>query len=316
MRRRLGIVGLALVVAPNVLAWHHARAMLVFADEGARTPPPEKLGRLGKLRTVLFGVTIPRPSARAVPADYGLVAREHVVDGPIGPLSVLETGAGDRVVLLMHGYAGERSETFRTARRLVDLGYRVVMPNLRGTGTSAGRGTTLGWGEAEDARAVARWIGDELRDPAPVLYGFSMGGAAAIGAVGRLATPASAVVAEATFDRLVHTVGHRFRSMGLPARPLADLLLFWGGVQTGLNPWRVAPADDARRIGVPTLVVAGTVDPRVRPDESRALATALGEHGRLALIDGLGHGQLAIARPDTWTEVVAPFLVETAPPGG
>lgn len=312
MRRRWWLVALAALIGiPNGLAWNHARAMTTFSAVGTRTAPPEELGWSAAIRTLLFGVTIPRPVDRSRP-EASLRPEDHVVTGDLGPLEVLSLGDGDAVVVLIHGYAGERTALLPTARLLVAAGYRVVAPNLRGTGGSAGSGTTLGWSEADDVAAVVRWVGDTYGDDAPVLYGFSMGGAAAIGAVGRLGVPSRAVVAEATFDRLSTTVGHRFGSMGLPARPLTDLLLFWGGVQLGIDPGRVAPVDDAARVAVPALVIGGTVDLRVHPAETRALAAAF-PRGELALIEGLPHGQLATSSPEEWDRVVGAFLRRVAP---
>ena len=38
-----------------------------------------------------------------------------------------------------------------------------------------------------------------------------------------------AVVVESVFDRLLSTAENRFHSMGIPAFPMARLLIFWGG---------------------------------------------------------------------------------------
>ncbi|MEN0067221.1 MAG: alpha/beta fold hydrolase [Myxococcota bacterium] len=307
-----GAVG-GLAVLSQAVVWQHARAMTTFVPAGQRTPPPEELSLADKLRTLVFGVTIPRPRATSTPADHGLGGHYVLLDGPVGPLSTLEVPGGPRTVVVVHGYAAEHSQLFATIHRLHGLGYTVAAPDLRGVGASDGHTTTLGFGEADDVAVVARYVGSTLGDPQPVLYGFSMGAAAIIGAAGRLGVPTSAVVAEASFDRLHTTVGHRFEAMGLPARGPADLLLFWGGLQSGLDPYRIAPVDDARGVGAPALVVGGTADARVRPEETRALAAAF-PVGRAVLVEGFPHAELARSRPETWDQVVAPFLLEVAAP--
>lgn len=300
----------------NLLAWQHARAMTRFVSEGERTERPEKLSALEKIGVLARGVTVPRPVARITLSQIHPSAQTHRIEGPDGALDVLVLGGAGPVVVLVHGYAGERTQTLPTAERLVEAGYTVVAPDLRAAGASDGDTTSLGWHEAADVAAVVRWVGEHLGDQQPVLYGFSMGGAAILGAAGRLGVPSRGLVVESTFDRLITTVGHRFETMGLPPRGFADLLLFWGGIQQGFDPWRVAPIEDARRIRVPTLVIAGDEDLRVFPEESRALAGALGHHGRLAMIEGMGHAQLASARPGAWKTIVRPFLAEIAPVDG
>lgn len=309
------VVGLSVgaLVAVNGWAWQHARAMTTFAPQGERTPPPEELTAFGKVRTLLFGVTVPKPAAASRPEDHGLRATEGRIAGPTGALAVLVFEGGPQVVVVVHGYANEHSQLFPTIGRLVDLGYTVVAPDLRGVGASDGHTTTLGAGEADDVAAIVAWARATQGDPRPVLYGFSMGAAAVIGAAGRLGVPVEAIVSEACFDRLSTTVGHRFRSMGLPSRGPSDLLLFWGFVQSGYDPWRIAPVEDARQVDAPALVVGGVEDARVYPEETRALAAAF-PAGRLALLEGHPHAQLARADPDRWTRTVGDFLLEVAPP--
>lgn len=312
--RWIGVAVVASILAANGLAWQHARAMTRFVEHGERTRRPEHLTALEKLTTLLWGVTVPRPVATTDLATLDPGARHHRIPGPMGEIDLVVLGDRHPVVVLVHGYAGERSQTRPTAARLLEAGFTVVAPDLRAAGTSDGDTTSLGWHEASDVAAVVGWVDEVLGDPCPVLYGFSMGGAAVLGAAGRLHVPTRGIVVESTFDRLVHTVGHRFETMGLPPRGLSDLLLFWGGVQQGFDPWRVAPVDDARAVTVPTLVVAGDRDLRVMPDESRALAAALGSHGELALIEGMGHAQVARARPAAWQATVLPFLLSLGPP--
>ncbi|MFH1469659.1 MAG: alpha/beta fold hydrolase [Pseudomonadota bacterium] len=300
---------LAGLITGNLVAWRHAVAMTTWAAEGARTLPPEKLSAAGKLRALLLGVTIPRPREERTPADLGLPFEEHRIDGPAGPLVAWRVPGGPRTVVLVHGYAAHRGALLDTALRLHHLGYAAVLPNLRGSGDSGGDGTTLGWGEADDVAAVVAALGGEK----PVLYGFSMGGAAALGAVARAGVQPAAVVAEATFDRLITTTGHRFESMGLPARGPADLLLFWGGLHLGIDPGRVAPVLDAPSVPCPTLLVAGAEDARVRPDEARAIAAALPQ-GSLELVEGLPHRPLSEADPARGEASVASWLLQHAPP--
>lgn len=306
-------ISVGALVIVNGSAWQHARALTTFLPGGERTPPPEELSALGKVEALLFGVSVPKPVAASRPEHHALTASEYGLDGPAGHLALWVFEGGPEVVVLVHGYANEHSQLFPTIERLVALGYTVVAPDLRGVGASDGNTTSLGWGEADDVAAVAAWVGAELGDDRPVLYGFSMGAAAVIGAVGRLGVPAQAVVSEACFDRLPTTVGHRFERMGLPARGLTDLLLFWGYVQTGSNPWRIAPVEDAARVSAPALVVGGDQDARVYAPETRALAAAFPD-GRLALLEGHPHAQLARVDPSRWTTTVQGFLREVAPP--
>lgn len=64
-------IGLAFLVL-NVLAYHHVWSMTHFLPAGMRTPQPESLSGLEKLKVSLFGVAIPKPSNTQDPRQFGL----------------------------------------------------------------------------------------------------------------------------------------------------------------------------------------------------------------------------------------------------
>ena len=313
----LAAAGLAGGAVANLVVILHASAMTTFVDAGERTPPPEELRGVDKLRVLLTGVRVPRPMPTRSPADLGLTAEQHTLPGD-PHLTLWHIPAADPpgrrgVVLLAHGYAAARDQLLETAAALHARGWSVVAMDQRGSGDSGGNTTTMGYLEAEDIAAVAAWTAQTLKEPEPVLYGFSMGAASSLRAVGVLGVPARALVIEACFDDMVVTARRRFQTMGLPGSPGAELLVFWGGVLGGFSGLRHAPARYASGVAVPTLIVQGNQDPRVHVEDARVIADALGDRGRLLVVEGLGHQQLAEGQPDTWRTEVGGFLDAAAP---
>ncbi|MCB9765944.1 MAG: alpha/beta fold hydrolase [Alphaproteobacteria bacterium] len=312
-RRSIAVVALLVLAAVNAVAYAHARAMLTWAPDGARTPPPEQLSTAGRLRTLLLGVRIPRPRPTRTPDTLGLPFEAHTLTPPGEPaLSLWEVPVEDPrgTVVLIHGYTAAKDQLLELAPPLREMGWRVVLVDLRGSGDSGGTGTTIGVTEARDVAAVAAWA------PRPVvLYGFSMGAAAALRAVAAEGATPDGLILEAVFDRLRTTVGNRFRSMGLPARPGADLLLFWGGIISGFDPAGHAPVSYATRVRAPTLVLHGTEDPRAHLAEGRAVYDALAGPSRWVAFEGLGHELSAVAQPARWGGAVGAFLEARAPQG-
>jgi pimeloyl-ACP methyl ester carboxylesterase/protein-S-isoprenylcysteine O-methyltransferase Ste14 len=305
LARRL--VGLSLAVAflaLNVAAFLHAGAMTRFDRSGLRTPPPESLGFVQKARTLFTGVTIPRPASKGTPADVGLAFETHLFAGSGGhqleAWYILGAGEDQPLVLLFHGYAADKAALLPTAALIRSLDCGVLLVDFYGSGGSSGSGTTIGYHEGEDAAAACRFARKQWPNRPIVLYGLSMGGAAALRAVAEEGASPEGLVVESTFDTLLNTVRSRFRAMGLPPSPPAELLVFWGGVRGGFNAFAHNPAVYAARVTSPALVLYGEDDQRVFPAEAQRIHDALCGPKRLSGYPGAGHLPLSTADGERW----------------
>jgi len=308
----LVVLGALALVALNAAAYLHARAMTHFVAAGTRTARPEDLSWLGVARVLAGGVSVPRPRNRRTPADVGLAFETMTLPSGHGPtLEAWYVPAADAsrpLVIGLPGYAAAKSALLPAAQALHAMGCGVLLLDFHGAGGSSGSGTALGVIEARDVAAAVAYARRRWPSRPLVLYGFSMGGAAALRAVAVEGVRPDALIVEATFDRLLDTTRRRFHSMGLPATPFAELLLFWGGVQWDFDPFTHNPADYARAVRVPLLVLQGTADRRVSADQARRLAAAAGAHATLALYSEVPHRLIVRAEPDAWRRDVQALL--------
>jgi alpha-beta hydrolase superfamily lysophospholipase len=308
--RSLALLVLLALLVPNGLAYVHARAMTHFVSSGERTSPPGQLSLLGKLRVLLLGVRIPHAVNARTPEDVGLTFQTRRFPGEAGDLEawVIPAERARGLVLLFHGYAGNKSELLEIASGFHDLGWGTVLTDFRGSGGSQGDRTSVGWNEARDVVATVRWAREALHEPAPVLYGFSMGAAAVLRAVAVEGIKPRGVIAEASFDRMLTTVRNRFHILHLPSWPMANLLVFWGGLQNGFYGLAHNPVDYAARIDCPTLVLQGAMDALVTTREAQAIYAALRGYKVLHVFPDTGHEASLGTSPEDWSAVVAPFL--------
>jgi pimeloyl-ACP methyl ester carboxylesterase len=315
MKRRtiiqIGAIVVVVFVALNVAAFLHAYHMTHFVAGGARTLSPDRLSAWQRIRVLTSGVVVPKPQNDRTPQEHGLVYR--TVTFPTRDRLRLEAwdipavGASD-VVVMFPGYAVAKSVLYGEALALNELGHHCLLVDFRGTGGSDGADCTLGWLEARDVAAAATWASREWPDARVVLYGQSMGATAVLRAMATEAVQPSAVVLECPFNRLVTTVGHRYRAMGLPAFPLAQLLVFWGGLQHGFNAFTLNPAEYARAVTSPTLVLEGDCDSWVKVSEATAVAAAMRGAAEVHVFKGGGHGAYVWSAPDEYRRVVGQWL--------
>jgi alpha-beta hydrolase superfamily lysophospholipase len=164
--------------------------------------------------------------------------------------------------------------------------------------------------------AAAVWFARERGLPCPLaLYGQSMGGAAVLRGVAALEVRPDAVVLESVFDRMLGTVRNRFGLMGLPAFPAAELLVFWGGTQTGFSGFDHNPVAYARACRCPALVLHGADDRNAKPEDGRAVFDNLAGGKEMVVFEGVGHTSLHDADPARWRTVVGRFVAKQANSG-
>ncbi|MEN9576682.1 MAG: hypothetical protein RL514_4537 [Verrucomicrobiota bacterium] len=317
----MGGLLLAGFLAVNGAAWAHARAMSRFARSGERTASPEKLGVLAKARVVLLGVTLLRPENRRTPKDIGLGFQTMHCVGAKGisleawfvPANVPTTNG---IVLLFHGYGASKESLLPIAAEFHTMGWDALLVDFHGSGGSAGDTTSVGWHEAEDVAAAFAAAATLAPDKPRVLYGVSMGAAACLRAIHTLGVQPDALILECPFDRMLTTVQHRFHAMRLPAWPLAELLVFWGGRAGGFDAFAHNPVNYAAAARCPTLLLHGGRDPRVTVAEVERIQGALGGPKRLRVFPELGHQSYVEAQREAWRAEVTGLLRPAAPEAG
>lgn len=312
--RILAAVGLVvLVVGVNGVAWLHARAMTRFVRSGERTASPEKLGATAKLRVLLTGVTLVRPENRKTPRDAGL--EYQPIRFPAAKGIELEAwfvradgGGTNGIVLLFHGYGASKESLLPQAAAFHALGWDTMLVDFHGSGGSAGDTTSVGWHEAADVEAAFTKAAELAPGTRRILYGVSMGAAACLRAVHVHGVKPDALIVECPFDRMLTTVQRRFHAMKVPAWPLADLLVFWGGRHGGFDASAHNPVNYAASVHCPTLVMHGEKDRRVSVDEVQTVHAALAGPKSLKIFPSLGHQSYIEADPEGWLTSVRPLL--------
>lgn len=217
-----------------------------------------------------------------------------------------EEGPGRAVVVLAHGWGATSGRMLGLAGALLEAGHPVVAFDFRGHGRSEGGGVATVRHFRDDVAAACRSLREEEPGRPVVVVGHSMGGAAAILAAADGAPVDGVVVVAAPVDVLDATATY-LRSRGLPGRPLVTLLLPFWKVRIREPLHRLVPGRRARELGDrPVLVIHGSDDERVPPEDGEALARASG--GRLLAVPGVDHVEV-LERAEV-AEAVASFVRE------
>jgi len=310
IKRSLVLIAAGFILL-NVLAYHHARSFFVYTDGGEKTPSPENLGALDKVRVLFTGIRVPKPKAHSSPTDFGISfetlsipGRENVMlsawrlpGGPQAPL-----------VIVHHGYNSEKSGLLPEASRFHTMGGEVIMVDFAGHGDSPGNEVSLGIREAADVAAVFAWARAHYPNRPIIVYGHSMGGAAILRAMATLGIRPDAAVVESIFDTLLNAIRFRFELLGVPSFPAAEILLFWGNQQLDVDGFRHDLVMYAGAIDVPVLVSHGTRDNRASVAGARKVHDALRGNKQMLVIEGAGHVNPCLTGGENWNQSVSNFV--------
>ena len=227
-------------------------------------------------------------------------------------------GRADRPpVLLLHGNGGSRADCLDLAEWLAAAGHPSLLVTLRAHGDSTGERNDFGYSARHDVAAAVAWLG-ETCPGRPVVWGRSLGGAAAVFAAADLGDRVGGYVLECVYRDLRTAVRNRTRSRLVPP---FDRIAYAGLSLTAPlvldDVDQISPLDAAALVpkDLPVLLLAGGADRHATPAESVAIAERIGPRAELVVFDGAGHLGLARTDPTRYRAVATKFLASCPSPG-
>ena len=233
-------------------------------------------------------------------------------------LAYRETGTG-RPVVLIHGYFSTATVNwirYGHAAKIVERGFRLILPDLRGHGDSAKPHDPMFYPRdvlADDGLALVEHL--QLKDYD--LGGYSLGARTTVRMLVRGATPKRAIVSGMGLEGILNTAdrGGYFHNILTnlgkhkpgSAEWLSEAFMKTVGgdpvaLLNILNTFADTPREALERITTPTLVLSGAEDND--NGSAEALAAAL-PHGRYVAVPG--NHMTAVTKPQLGT-AIADFL--------
>jgi fermentation-respiration switch protein FrsA (DUF1100 family) len=238
---------------------------------------------------------MPRPAGAVLPTARDVLLRTR--DGlELGAWYVPGSGPERRAaVLVAPGNAGNRAGRALLAARLSALGLAVLLVDYRGYGGNPGHPSEDGL--ARDVRAAHRYLVEQAGVPAhrQLYFGESLGAAV----VTRLATeyPPGGLLLRSPFTDLASVARQHYPL--LPARwVLRD---------------RYPVAEQIRTVPVSTIVVYGSADTVVAPQQSRAVAAASPRLLRTVVVPGADHNDPVLLDGEPLIDAVRELVAQLDP---
>lgn len=301
----------AIFIGINIITFIHAYNLTHFSHSTARkTPSPDKLSNWQKFTTILTGVNNPRPVNTVLPQQpYTTI---YLNSNKKIECWYLANDTTKGTVIVFHGYGGYKSSMLDKAEKFLQFGYNVLLVDFMGSGGSEGNQTTIGFKEAEQVYTAYNYVVNQ-GEKNVILFGTSMGAVAIMKAVHDYQITPRALVLECPFGTMYQTVAARFNNMHLPTFPLANLLVFWGGVQNNFWAFSHQPTRYAKAIKSPALLLYGEKDKNVSREETNAIFNNISAYKKLITFPLSGHENYLHQYDKEWTNEVQSFLLKDNP---
>lgn len=198
-------------------------------------------------------------------------------------------------VILLHGLGLSRSACLGEAEMLTREGCSVLLLSLRAHGDSTGEVNDFGYSARRDVLAAVAWLELKKTSGPIIVWGNSLGAAAALFAAGDLGQRTHGYILQCPYRDLPTAIQNRTR-IALP--PVLDWLACAGlrlmGPLVLDDSEHISPLDASARMPreMPVLILAGSADNRALPEEAEAIREQIGGSAKLVIIEGAGHSDL------------------------
>ncbi len=222
-------------------------------------------------------------------------------------------------VILCHGMMANRTEELPWAAPLWAEGFALLMFDFRAVGKSGGELCTAGHFETQDLHGAVDYL-EAREDTADLpigVFGFSMGGAAAIMAAAE-DTRLRAVATHGAYATLDRAIKQRCRHHFGPLAPIAEWVTHTLGEWLNwfpIPPSSVSPMEVVSRITPrPLLLLHGKRDRIIRASDARDLHAAASDPKELHILPRSSHKRIHRTLRDEAKERVTAFFCETLHP--
>lgn len=212
--------------------------------------------------------------------------------------------------ITVHGYTSEGSGMAPYAKRFLDMGYNVVIPDLRAHGQSEGDYIGMGWDERFDIIDLVDTIIAQDPEAEIVLFGVSMGAATVMNVSGEpLPSNVKAIIEDCGYTSVWDQFAFQLDDLfGLPAFPMMHLSSLMTKVRAGYWLREASPLDQVKKSTTPMLFIHGSADDFVPYTMLEPLYEACPAPKEKLVIDGAGHAKASTVDPERYWSTITDFL--------
>ncbi len=213
-----------------------------------------------------------------------------------------------KAVILLNGIGANRTGMTERAKIYFNLGYNVLLPDLRGTGESGGQLISFGWQERLDLAACYQFL-EELGFKEIGVHGNSLGAATIAYSLPDDPT-FSFIVMESVYDNIENALNNRLKSYHIPPLFCAAMTTITE-IRIDAKIEELRPEDYVSMINAPVLILAGDSEQKVKKSETEKIFSKVGSSKKqLHFFKGAKHENFLNRYQVEYTQLLKSWIVQ------
>ena len=223
---------------------------------------------------------------------------------------VINENKTDKWAIVVHGYTSEGNLLSSKAKYFYEMGYNVLVPDLRGHGNSQGDYIGMGWDDRLDIMDWIDYIVENNPNAQIALHGTSMGSATVLMVSGeKLPENVKAIVADCGYTSVWDEFSYQLKSLfNLPSFPVMNLSNMVTMVRAGYSLKDASAIEQVKKATVPILYVHGDEDDFVPYYMMDELYNATNSTKEKLTVEGAEHAKSDLVNPQLYWSTIYDFL--------
>lgn len=227
---------------------------------------------------------------------------------------IIKDTSSKKFLICSHGYQGRSIELSYFAHKMYDLGYNLLLIDLRGCGDSQGKFLSMGYYESYDLAKWVNFLKDKFNDAIISLYGWSMGAATSMMSLRHLnSSNIKAIVEDCGYDTIYNQLKYVAKSFKhiFGSEIILWCFNFYCKIFNGINI-KDGPINYIENSDIPILFIHGGKDDFVPTYMSENLfkKRKYNEKDKFRIFDGSKHAMSLSDYSDEYIKIVDDFLKE------
>lgn len=223
---------------------------------------------------------------------------------------IINSSISNKWIIAVHGYSGEGNKMGSRAKAFYELGYNVIIPDLRGHGKSEGHYIGMGWHDRQDILTWIDYIITKDKKSQIILYGISMGASTVMMTCGEeLPSNVKVAVEDCGYTSVWDEFSHELKIMfNLPNFPIMNFASIVTKIRAGYSFKEASALKQVAKSKIPILFIHGSKDNFVPYAMLDKLYNAASCEKEKLIMQGAGHCKADKTNPNLYWSTIDKFI--------